>query len=84
MSLLEQNIMKSKQVNQSFLSESKRKFKARDNKKYEIETIVNSVVYSYKVENQLPNLYYLVLCKGNQEEKIPETFSSSNTPPKID
>ena len=43
------------------LPEPKREFKARNNKKYKIETIINSVVYGHKVENHLPGLYYLIL-----------------------
>ena len=52
--------MKKEQIDQSFPIESKREFEVRNNKKYEVKTIINSVIYSHKVENQLLSLYYLV------------------------
>lgn len=38
-----------------------KEFEARDNKKYEVKVIINSVVYYNKVKNSLPGLHYLDL-----------------------
>lgn len=51
MSLLEQDINKKKQVNQSALSKPEKKFKTRNNKDYKIEEISNNVVYSKEVKS---------------------------------
>ena len=48
-------------MNQNSLLEPKKKFEAENNKKCEIESIVNNIVYNKEVENQLSDLYYLVL-----------------------
>lgn len=56
-----------RQVNEK-LPESD-KFEARDNKKYEIKVIINILVYGHEAENQLPDLYYIVLWKSYLEEK---------------
>ncbi len=58
MSLLEQDIIRKKQVHQ--LPKPK-KFEVGDNKEYEIEAIINNVVYSKKTNGQMSDLYYLVL-----------------------
>ncbi len=45
MSLLEQDIRKKKQINElSNLPELEKEFEARNNKKYEFEAIINSVM----------------------------------------
>ncbi len=44
-------------------------FKAKDNKKYKIKAIIDSVVYGQQVNNQILSLYYLILWKGYLEEK---------------
>lgn len=36
-------------------------FEAGDNKKYKIETIQNSAVYTKKISGDLPKLYYLAI-----------------------
>lgn len=55
-SILEQNIIKKRQINKFLILE----FKADNDKKYELETIYNSAVYTKKVDKYLPRLYYLV------------------------
>ena len=45
------------------------KFKAGHNKKYEVDGIWNSAVYTKKLVGQLRGLYYLVLWKGYPKEK---------------
>ena len=62
MSLLKQDITKKKQVNKKTLLESKKKFEVREDKKYKVKAIINSVMYGKKMaNNQIPDLYYLVL-----------------------
>ncbi len=39
----------------------KREFEIRNNKKYKVESIIDSVVYDKELENQLLGFYYLVL-----------------------
>lgn len=58
-SMLEQNIMRKGQVDN--LPEPEREFKAGNNKEDKVKTIVDSVVYDQKANNQMPSLYYLVL-----------------------
>ena len=73
MSLLEQDIIRKRQVNNSAnetLQEPKKKFEARENKKYKVKASVNNTIYNYKIENHLPGFYYLVTKKSNTEEKI--------------
>ncbi len=48
-------------MNQSLLLESEREFETGDNKDYQVETIINSMVYGKEVNSQMPSLYYLVL-----------------------
>ena len=43
--------------------EPKPKFDVGNNKEYEVEIIIDSAVYTKKVERQLPGLYYLVSWK---------------------
>ena len=51
-SLLKQNTIKKRRVNKlSKLLKSEKEFEARDNKEYEVKSIINSVVYSRKVNN---------------------------------
>lgn len=40
---------------------SKKKFEAKDKKKYKVKAMNNSVVYDQEVESQLAYLYYLIL-----------------------
>ncbi len=47
-------------MNQS-LSKLEKEFKARDNKEYRIEVIIENAIYGKEVESQLLDLYYLVL-----------------------
>ncbi len=51
------------------LPEPEKKFEAGDNKEYEVETIIDSMVYGQQANDQMPSLYYLVLWKGYPEEK---------------
>ena len=46
-------------MNKLFL-EPKPEFDASNNKEYEVEAIINSVVYAKKAERYLSGLYYLV------------------------
>ncbi len=60
--LLKLNYIKKSQVNKNYtLPESKKEFEIRDNKKYKVKVMGDSVVYGKKAGNQLPGLYYLVL-----------------------
>ncbi len=46
------------------------KFEIGGNKEYEVEAIINSVVYSQQANsNQMPGLYYLVLWKSYPEKE---------------
>lgn len=40
-----------------------------DSKKYEVEAIYNSIIYSNKSKNHLSGFYYLVLWKNYLEEE---------------
>ena len=48
-------------MNSNFLLKLKKKFKVKNNKKYKVKAIVDSVVYNHKANNQISNLYYLIL-----------------------
>ena len=62
MSLLEQNITKKEQIDKTLPeSEKELEFEAKSNKKYEVEAIIDSVVYGQQANNQTPSLYYLIL-----------------------
>ena len=65
-SLLEQNITKKGQVNDTQLNFE---FEAGNNKEYEIDGIWDSAVYAKESAGQLLGLYYLVLWKGYPEEE---------------
>lgn len=56
MSLLNQDGIKKKQMNELFLK-FKQKFKTSDNKKYKIEVIKNNTVYIKKARRHLSVLY---------------------------
>ncbi len=60
MLLLKQGITRKRRVNEKTLPELEKKFEARNNKKYEVKTIINSAVYSKKVNNQMLGLHYFV------------------------
>ncbi len=64
MSLLKQDITRKKQVDNA-LSEPKKEleFKDGENKEYEVEAIIDSVLYGQQANdsNQMPGLYYLIL-----------------------
>lgn len=68
MSLLEQDTIKKVQVEEY---ETRLEFEAsNDGKKYKLEGIWDSVVYTKKSKSgYLPGLYYLVLWKGYLKEK---------------
>ena len=50
-------------------------FKPGNDKKYEMEAIWDSAVYTKEVDGHLPELYYLVIWKGYPEEE--NTWESS-------
>ena len=63
---MKQDIIKKKQMdNQAHLAllelEKDLEFKAKNNKKYEIKSIINSAVYGQQVNDQMPSLYYFIL-----------------------
>ncbi len=66
MSLLKQDIIRKRRVNKLPKLE---KFKARDNKEYEIKAIIDYLVYSKETNGQMPGLYYFILWKSYPEEK---------------
>ncbi len=70
-SLLEYDTTKKGQVDNKALPELEKelKFESRGNKKYEIEAIINSTMYSLQANNQMTGFYYLVLWKGYPEEE---------------
>ena len=50
--------------------EKELKFEAKDNKQYEVKAIIDSAIYGQQANNnQMPDLYYLVLWKGYPEEE---------------
>ena len=66
--MLKHDTKKKGQVN-NILSESEKKFKTKDNKEYEVKTIINSVIYGKEANNQMLSFYYLVLLKKLSCEK---------------
>ncbi len=69
--MLEQDTTKRGWVNKILLERKKDlKFEVRDNKKNEVEAIINSAMYGQQVNsNQMPGFYYLVLWKGYPKEE---------------
>ncbi len=64
MSLLEQDITRKGQVDKALPEPEKElEFEARDNKEYEVKTIIDSIVYGQQENgsDQIPGFYYLVL-----------------------
>ena len=59
MLLLEQDTIRKRQMNELFL-ELEPEFDADDNKKYEVEVIIDSAIYTKKAERHLSGLYYLI------------------------
>ena len=51
MSLLEQNTTKKGQVDNKALLKPEKEFEAGDDKEYEVETIIDSAVYSQQANN---------------------------------
>ena len=51
--------MRKRRMNELF-PEPEPKFDAGNNKKYEVEAIIDSAVYAKKVKGHLPGLYYLI------------------------
>ena len=68
MSLLEQDTTRKRRINKLF-PEPEPEFNADYNKKYEIKTINDSVIYAKEAEKHLLGLYYLVSWKGYPKEK---------------
>ena len=78
MLLLEQDPTRKNQVDNALLEiEKNLKFEAGGNKKYEVEAIIDSVVYGQQANgsDQVPGFYYLVSWKGYPEEE--NTWESS-------
>ncbi len=70
MSLLEQDTTRKERVNKKTLSKSEKEFEARNNKEYKVEVIIDSAIYGKEAaNNQILDLYYLVLWKCYPEEK---------------
>ena len=38
-----------------------KKFEVKDNKEYKVKIMINSVMYSQQINNQMPGLYHLIL-----------------------
>ena len=74
-SLLEQDTTRKEQIDENV---TELEFDAGDNKKYKIEAIWDSAIYTMKLElGNLPGLYYLVAWKGYlEEENTWEPFSA--------
>ncbi len=70
-SLLEQDITRKGQVDNKTLLELEKEleFEAGGNKEYEVKPIIDSAVYGQQANDQMPNLYYLILWKGYPEEE---------------
>ena len=66
MSLLKQKITKKKQGDQLL---KPKELKVGDNKKYQVEAIINCMVYGQEANNQIPDLYYLILWKSYPEKQ---------------
>ena len=63
-------LQKKKRINKNALLKPKKEFEARDDKKYEIKAIINSMIYDKEVtDNKMPKLYYLILWKSYLKEK---------------
>ena len=75
-SLLEQNTTRKGQMNELF-PKPEPEFDAGNNKKYEVEAIIDSAVYAKKAKKHLSGLYYLVLRKGYPEEESTCELSSA-------
>ena len=68
MSLLEQDTTRKGRMNELF-SEPEPKFDTGNNKEYEVEVIIDSVIYAKEAKKHLLDLYYLVFWKGYLEEE---------------
>ena len=66
MSLLEQNTIKKKWVDDENVSKLN---VGNESGEYEVEAIRDSAIYAKEVDGDLPGLYYLVTWKGYLEEK---------------
>ncbi len=70
MSRLEHDTIKKGQVGNALSEPAKDwDFEVGNNKKYDVETIIDSLVYGYQANNQMPDLYYLILWKSYLKEK---------------
>ena len=64
MSLLEQDTIKKRRVDNKTLPEPEKnlEFEIKSNKKYEVEAIIDNTVYDQQANsNQMPDFYYLVV-----------------------
>ena len=64
MSLLEQIITRKEQVKENAIKLVELDISNNYNKEYKVEIIWNSAVYTKKLTNYLPELYYLVFWKS--------------------
>lgn len=53
------------------MPELKWEFDIWEDKKYKVEIIKDSVVYTKAIEGQLSGIYYLVFWKGYSKDKFP-------------
>lgn len=51
MSLIKQDIIKKRQVNEKLQKSEKYKFEAKNNKEYEVQAIIDIILYGYAAEN---------------------------------
>ncbi len=59
--MLEQDTTRKGRVDSKALPEPEKEFEAGDNKEYEVEAIIDSVVYGQQANDQMSGVYYLVL-----------------------
>ncbi len=80
MSLLEQDTTRKKRVDDALPEPEKElKFKAGVNKEYDVKAIIYNKMYGSQANDndQIPDLYYLVLWKSYLEEKNTQKLSSA-------
>ena len=78
MSLLEQDTTRKGQINELFL-EPEPEFDVGNNKKYIVEEIKDSTIYTKKAKKHLPGLCYLISWKIPREKKHLRTIFYNHT-----
>ncbi len=76
MLLVEQDTIRKEWVNKT-LPEPTKEFEAVDNKEYKAEAIIDSAIYSKETNNQMLDLYYLILWKSYPEEENTQKHSAA-------